>query len=113
MAELEGGALVEELSDRLRHCVQEISDACLDRGGSHKATLVIKLDLSMNQRDKVVEIQATVDEKTPKAPRPRAGIYFCNDEGYLTRENPRQLTIEDELQRKRLQNAEQAAGLRE
>jgi hypothetical protein len=36
---LEGGALEEELTEKIRKAVSEISDACTDRGGTHKARL--------------------------------------------------------------------------
>lgn len=44
ITQLEGGALNEELSEKVRECIQEIGDACLDRGGRHKASLTLKLD---------------------------------------------------------------------
>lgn len=43
ITQLEGGALNEELTEAMRKCVEEISDACLDRGGSHKASFTLKL----------------------------------------------------------------------
>lgn len=106
LTRLEGGALNEELTQAMKKCVQEISDACLDRGGAHKASVILKLEFKMDQKDKVVEVTASVDEKLPKAPRGRGGLFFCDADGNLTRENPRQLTLEDELARRRLENEE-------
>lgn len=110
ITQLEGGALNEELTAAMKKCVEEISDACLDRGGVHKASLVLKLDFVMNHKDKIVEVTADINEKYPKAPRGRAGMFFCDKEGNLTRENPRQMSFEDELARKRLDDAERAGS---
>lgn len=110
IARLEGGALNEELTEIVRKCVKEISDACFDRGGTHKSRLTLHLDFVMNQKDKVVEITAAIDEKYPKAPRGRAGMFFCNAEGELTRNSPHQLSLEDELAKKRLQDAQAVVG---
>lgn len=102
ITQLEGGALNEELGEKMRECIKEISDACLDRGGVHKASLTLKIDFTMNQKDKIVEVEADVVSKYPKAPpRGRAGMFFCDAEGNLTRENPRQMSFDDELQRRR------------
>lgn len=101
ITQLEGGALNEELTAAMKKCVEEISDACLDRGGSHKASLVLKIDFTMNHKDKIVEVQADINEKYPKAPRGRAGMFFCDKDGNLTRENPRQMSF-DELSQRRL-----------
>lgn len=110
IAHLEGGALNAELTETVKKCVQEIADACHDRGGTHKSTLILKIDFQMNYKDRIVEVFADINEKFPKAPRGKAGMFFCDAEGNLTRENPRNLTFEDELERKRLRDAERAAG---
>jgi len=106
LTQLSGGALAEELSEEMRKCVQEIQDACMDRAGSHKASLTLKLDFVMNHKDKVCEIYPEVVTKMPKAPKGRAGMYFTDEDGNFTRENPRQLTLDDELERKRLRDIE-------
>jgi len=98
---LEGGALNEEMTEAVKRAIKEISDACLDRGGTHKASVTLRLDFVMSQKDKIVEITADVQEKHPKAPRGRAGVFFCNSEGELMRNSPHQMTIEDELQKRR------------
>ena len=110
ITQLEGGALNEELTAAMKKCVEEISNACLDRGGVHKASLVLKLDFVMNHKDKIVEVTADINEKYPKAPRGRAGMFFCDKDGNLTRENPRQMSFEDELAKKRLYDAERAGS---
>lgn len=111
LGQLEGGRLQEELSEEMRSCIQEISDACLDRGGTHKASLTLKLDFIMNQQDKIVEVKADVVKKIPKAPRGRAGVYWCDSEGNLTRENPRQLHFDDEIERRRQERQEKADNM--
>ena len=93
LPQLEGGRLNDEMTEAVQRCVQEISDACLDRGGVHKASLTLTLTFKMDQKDKVVEIEASLVEKMPKAPRGRAGMYYC--------ENPRQMSFDDELQKRR------------
>lgn len=98
---LDGGGLNDELSELMKKCVREISDACLDRGGVQKASMTLKLEFKMDQKDKVVEIYPTVDEKLPKAPKGRVGMFFARADGSFTRENPRQLTLDDELERQR------------
>lgn len=108
VCKLEGGALNEELTEAMKKAVREISDACLDRGGTHKASITLKLEFKMDQKDKIVEISAEVNEKMPKTPRGRGGLFFTDSEGNLTRENPRQLDLMDELERKRMRDIERA-----
>lgn len=108
ITQLEGGALNEELSDKIREIISEISDAAMDRAGTHKGELTLKLKFEMNHKDKIVEVAADVVSKLPKCPRGRAGLFWADEDGNLLRENPRQLTLEDEMARQRERNAEQA-----
>lgn len=108
---LEGGALNEELSEVVKKAVKEISDACADRGGTHKSTITLSLEFVMNQKDKVVEVTAAIGEKYPKAPRGRAGMFFADKDGNMTRNSPHQMTIEDELQKRRNEATMEAAGV--
>lgn len=108
---LEGGALNDELTELVRKCVREISDACNDRGGTHKASLKLNLEFKMDQKDKVCEIQASVDEKMPKTPRGRAGMFYVTADGRLSRENPRQMSFDDELERRRQQQRDEGASV--
>ena len=101
LPQLEGGRLNEELTEALRKAVSEIADACADRGGVHKASVTLKLDFQMNQKDGFVEIEASITEKMPKATRGRAGIFFCDAHGNLTRENPKQMTFDEVAERRR------------
>lgn len=99
--QLDGGALAEELSDLVQKCVTEISDACYDRGGKHTSSMTLRLDFSMSQKEKIVEIGVDVQSKFPKAPRGRAGIFFADAKGRLTREDPRQRSMMEELEKSR------------
>lgn len=108
LTKLEGGGFSDDCDRKMANCIKEISDACLDRAGTHKAELTIKIKFEMNHKDKVVEIYPDLQEKLPKAPRGRGGLYYCNADGFLTRENPRQLTLEDELEKRRMEQAEKA-----
>ncbi len=111
LTRLEGGALEEELSELLRKAVSEISDACLDRGGKHTATITLKVALTMDAKDKVIEVAADVTDKMPKAPRGRGGLFFAGRDGYLSRENPRQQDMFDDLQRRRDERTMAQAGV--
>lgn len=108
---LEGGALNDELSDEVRNCVQEIADACADRGGTHEASITLTLKFSMNHKDKIIDVVAGLSKKLPKAPRGRAGSFWCDGDGNLTRENPRQMTFEDELRKKRDESTLERSGV--
>lgn len=101
MLRLQGGAINDLMTKAVAKAVQEVADACADRGGKHKATVTLSLEFTMDQKDRTVEIHPKVDEKHPKVPLGRAGIYFVGSGGRLLRESPRQLTIEDEFERKR------------
>lgn len=106
---LNNGSVNEELSEVIKKCVREISDACHDRGGKNEASLKLTLKFVMDQKDRIVEIYPAIDEKYPKVPMGRAGMFFAGIDGELLRENPRQETFEDELERqrkKRLADAE-------
>lgn len=111
LTRLEGGALNEELSELLHKAVQEISDACLDRGGKHSASITLKVQLTMDAKDKVIEVSADVSDKMPKAPRGRGGLFFAGRDGFLSRENPRQQDMFDDLQRRRDERTMQTAGV--
>lgn len=111
LARLGNGGINELLTAALKRCVREVTDACCDRGGTHKARLTLTLDVVMDQKNKVIEIYPAIDEKLPKAPLGRSGMFYVTPEGELSRESPHQLSLDDELQRKRLQNAEATAGV--
>lgn len=99
---LDGGGINDMLTEAMHKASREVADACCERGGTHEATITLKLKFRMDQKDKVMEVFPSVDEKLPKAPLGRAGMFFIDKDGKFTKENPRQLTIDDELARKRL-----------
>ena len=107
---LQGGAFAENCTEALQECIQEVADACSDRGGKHKVTMTITLDVTMDQRDRVVEIVPAVSNKLLKEPKPRPDAFWINTDYNLTTNNPRQMTFEDELAKKRLGDAERTAA---
>ncbi len=104
--QLETGRLNDELTEAIQRCTSEISDACADRGVKHKASLTLTLTFTMDAKDKLVEIEAALTEKLPKAPRGRAGIYFLDAHNKLTKENPRQMQMFDEVAERRRERAD-------
>lgn len=111
ITQLEGGALNEQIGEAIRECVSEISDACADRAGTHKASVALKLDFVMNHKDKIVEVSADLQTKLPKTPRGRGGLFWCDAEGNLTKQNPHQMSFEDELERKRNESRMERSGI--
>ncbi|MBK67988.1 MAG: hypothetical protein CMP22_07665 [Rickettsiales bacterium] len=111
LTKLDKGELSLELDEAMAQCINEISDACFERGGTQKASLTLKVEFVMDQQDKIVQIYPEMQTKFPKAPKKRAAIFYCDDKGNLTRQSPNQLTFDDELERKRLRDAEKAAGM--
>lgn len=109
ITQLEGGALNEALSEEIRKVVSEISDAAMDRGGVQKGSVTLKLDFKIDQKDKIIEVQADVKTKVPQTPRGRAGMFWCDSDGNLTRENPHQMSFDDELARRRKQEEHSSA----
>ena len=113
LVQLEGGALVEELGEAMRECVREIQDAATDNGGTHSSKLTLDLTFKINHKDRYVEIYPEFKTKLPKLPRGSRAIFFADADGNFTREDPRQLTIEDEMEKqrkKRLADAENAGN---
>ena len=101
MLNLQGGAINQMMTEALHEAARQVADACTDRGGKHEATITLKLKLTMDQKDKIIEVYPSVDEKRPKVPLGRAGMFFVSANGHFLKENPRQLTIEDELAKRR------------
>lgn len=44
LLKLDGGGINDELTEKMKECCREIADACLDRGGKHRASLTLKPD---------------------------------------------------------------------
>lgn len=93
---LQGFRRGELIADADRKLVELIA-AVKATGG--KGTLTIKLPFSMNKAGQI-EIQPAVEVKKP-APALGTGIYFATDDGALTRRDPNQMDLIDELERRR------------
>ncbi|OWU83828.1 hypothetical protein ATO6_15475 [Oceanicola sp. 22II-s10i] len=61
--------------------------------------ITIKLPLKFNKAMQI-EITPKISSKAPD-PAMGTGIYFADDDGNLTRRDPNQLDIEDEIERRR------------
>lgn len=86
-----------ELLDQADQRLVEVIDAIRDTGGD--GCLTITLPFKMN---KAGQIECTPDLKA-KVPR-RAlstGIFYANDDGRLTRRDPNQMDMMDDLERAR------------
>lgn len=85
------------LLDRADRDLNELMDAIAEtgRGGTLTLTLTVKVN-------KAGQIEIAPDVKT-KSPRPDlgVGIYFVSDTGRLTRRDPNQMDIEDEIARRK------------
>lgn len=108
---LNGGSVNDQLNEVMKKCVREVSDACHDRGGKHEATMKLTLKFVMDQKDRIVEVYPAIDEKYPKVPLGRAGMFYAGSDGEMLRENPRQATFEDELERQRKQRQADAEAI--
>lgn len=109
LQQLEGGALNDELGEKVREAVQEIHDACEANGGKKKARITLTLDIEKDAQDRFIELTAGVQSKHPKIPRGRAGVFFSDRDGNLTRQDPQQMTMDEVMQaRQRKQGAESA-----
>lgn len=86
----------ELLADGERKMTELIS-AIQSTGG--KGSLTIKLPFVMNKAGQI-ECQPAVEMKKP-APALGTGIYFATDDGNLTRRDPNQLDMMDELEARR------------
>lgn len=88
----------------LRHADEELARivaAMKDTGGDGKLT--IELPLKFNKAMQI-EINPKLTPKIPQRPI-GTGIYFADDDGRLTRRDPNQYDIEDEIERHRDRDA--------
>jgi hypothetical protein len=108
LARLQNGAINDLLTEAMQKAIEEVSNACMDRGGKHKSTVTFKIDFIMSQKDRILEIDCDINEKHPKVPLGRVGVFFVGNDFFPAREDARQMTLEDELARKRLSDAERA-----
>ena len=77
--------------------LSKVIEAMNDTGGDGKIT--IELPFKMNKAGQI-ECTPKLTAKVPQRPM-GTGIYFADDEGRLTRRDPNQLDIEDEIARQR------------
>lgn len=87
------GELLHEADRALR----DLLEAMQDTGG--KGSLTIKLPFELNKAGQV-ECVPSIEVKKPKRPM-GTGIYFIGDEGRLTRNDPNQPDMLDELEARR------------
>lgn len=87
------GELLAEGDDKLNELIEAIS-----RTGS-SGSLTLKMSVKVN---KAGQLEITPDLAIKKPTRTLGvGIYYANDEGRLSRRDPNQMDIEDEIARQR------------
>jgi hypothetical protein len=87
ISDLEDGELHADLSRAVQNIVGELQNIAGARGGKPKATLTLKLDITLDSG--MVVIAADVAEKLPRPVRGKSFLY-ATPENNLTRRNPRQ-----------------------
>lgn len=92
------GSLLSDCDEKL----ETVIAAMKETGGDGELT--IKLPFKLN---KAGQIECT-PKVTPKIPQRQmgTGIYFSDDEGRLSRRDPNQMDIEDEIEKRRSAAAE-------
>lgn len=93
LQEIRDGAFLTQINEELVELVDAVGE--LRKGGS----ITIKLDLKPNGED-AITVSPSVAAKVPK---PKVGdAVFFNNAGNLSRRNPAQMDIEDEVLSQRL-----------
>lgn len=77
--------------------LEKVMQAMTDTGGD--GCLTIKIPLKFNKAGQV-EVTPSITSKIPQRAM-GTGIYFADDDGRLSRRDPNQLDIEDEIERRR------------
>lgn len=87
------GELLHQADEHLSRVVEAMANT----GGDGEIT--IKLKLKFNKAGQI-ELNPSI---TPKVPQPAmgTGIYFVDEESRLSRRDPKQMDIEDEIERRR------------
>lgn len=75
----------------------KVMEAMSETGGD--GSITIKIPLKFNKAGQV-EVTPSITSKIPQRPM-GTGIYFADDDGRLSRRDPNQLDIEDEIERRR------------
>lgn len=86
-----------ELLARADEELARVIEAIAENGGTGSVT--ITLPFKRNKADQL-ECQPTVKGKVPERPI-GLGVYWANEDGRLTRRDPRQMDIEDEIAARR------------
>lgn len=96
---LENGAFHDDVSKALRGIIGDLTDHKLSHGGKPVGELTINLKFKLDEN--VMDIIPDYKVKVPKVSRGRS-IYFVTPENGLSRQDPRQRTLElDEAREKR------------
>lgn len=91
-----------ELLDDCNQKLNELMDAIGETGKSGKLSLTFDFKIAKGGH---LEVTATPKISKPSQAIP-PGIYFTNDQNRLTRRDPRQMDIEDEIERQRERDRE-------
>lgn len=86
-----------EVLSRADELLEELVEAVATTGESGELT--IKLPFKVNKAGQI-EITPQLSMKKPRPPL-ATGIYFASETNRLTRSDPRQMDIEDEIERRR------------
>ncbi|HRK69696.1 MAG TPA: hypothetical protein PKY73_19290 [Hyphomonas sp.] len=87
---LKNGAVVAELSDRLRKLIKAVRET--GNAGSLTLTMKVAPAVKGDNGGDVVSVEAAVNTKTP-APKLGTSIFFTTDAGGLVRNDPRQMDL--------------------
>lgn len=88
----EDGRLLDELNQRVCDLVSTMRQEQQARGGKPKGSLALTFSFSLDQHG-LMEVQANVAVKEPKAERSRS-IFYALQDNTLSPNNPRQLTMD-------------------
>lgn len=92
------GELLRAADDEL----EKVMAAMVDTGGD--GSITIKIPLKFNKAGQV-EVTPSITSKLPQKAM-GTGIYFADDDGHLSRRDPSQMDIEDEIERRRFGGGE-------
>lgn len=91
------GELIDDCNQKLNELMEALSTS--DKGGS----LTLKFDFKHNKAGQLeITPNATIKKPIKNVP---PGVYFISDDTRLTRRDPRQMDIEDEIDRRRAMDA--------
>lgn len=94
LPELQKGRVNDEITQKLA----EVAQAVIDTG--KKGSVTLTLNVEPTGDGAAVKVKDALKAVVPEPDR-RATLFFVGDDGELSRSDPRQTDIEDELERKR------------